>query len=75
MKKMTYATLLTLFIVCLIFTAVKTKPVTTVTPAVRECCEATCPGQKADEEKKATSGLIFWDTYSGQLLQIQPFSF
>ena len=73
MKKITLAALMTVAIGSLVLTAVKTKPV--VAPAQKDCCKATCPQQKTTEEKKANSGLIFWDTYSSQLLQVQPVSF
>ena len=53
--------------------AVKHHPVTP--PSQKDCCKATCPKQKATDEKKPNTGLIFWDTYSTQLLQIQGVSF
>jgi hypothetical protein len=74
MKKMTFTALIAVAVFSLILTAVKTKPAPPV-PQKEESCKVTCPKQKPVEEKKSNSGLIFWDTYSSQLLQIQPVSF
>ncbi|MGE5107855.1 MAG: hypothetical protein ACM3H8_09945 [Sphingobacteriales bacterium] len=73
MKKTTLAALVTIFIFSLVFAAVKHHPVAATAPK-KVCCKSTCPKQKAIEEKKSNSGLIFWDTYSGQLLNIQAIS-
>ncbi|RTL58498.1 MAG: hypothetical protein EKK37_09185 [Sphingobacteriales bacterium] len=73
MKKLTLTALTTVAILSLLLTAVKTKPV--AAPATKDCCKANCPKQQPAEEKKPNSGLIFWDNYSGQLLQIQALNF
>ena len=73
MKKLTLTALMTITLLSLVLTAVKTKPV--ATQPAKECCKTACPSQKATEEKKANTGLIFWDTYSTQLLQVQSVLF
>jgi hypothetical protein len=74
MKKLTLTALITVAVLSLVLTAVKTKPVTAA-PATKDCCKASCPKQQSTEEKKSNSGLIFWDSYSSQLLQVQPLTF
>lgn len=71
MKKMTLAILIGITIFSLVLTAVKTRPVNTNTIDKKDCCKASCPQQKPAEEKKGNTGLIFWDTYSSQLLMMR----
>ncbi|MBI1782079.1 MAG: hypothetical protein HYR66_12035 [Sphingobacteriales bacterium] len=73
MKKLTLTALMTVVVLSLVLTAVKTKPIAAL--ATKDCCKASCPKQQSTEEKKSNSGLIFWDSYSSQLLQIQPVTF
>ncbi len=73
MKKLTLTALMTIAVLLLVLTAVKTKPA--AAPASKNCCKANCTKQQSTEEKKANSGLIFWDSYSGQLLQVQAKTF
>jgi hypothetical protein len=72
MKKKPLTSLVTLVVFTLVITAVKHHPVST--PVKTGTCKAACPKQKATEDKKSNSGLIFWDTYAGQLLNIQVVS-
>lgn len=72
MKKKTLTALATVLVISLVFAAVKHHAVAAASK--NTSCKASCPQQKAVEEKKANSGLIFWDTYSGQLLNIQAIS-
>lgn len=74
MKKKTLAALATVLAFTLVFAAVKHRPAAIDTPSKNETCKAACPQQKAVEDKKSNSGLIFWDTYAGQLLNIQAVS-
>ena len=69
MKKMSLAALMIITIVTLVLTAVKNRPA----PAInkKDSCRASSPQQKPAEDKKGNTGLIFWDTYSGQLLMMR----
>jgi hypothetical protein len=47
------------------------KNLSAFTADVKECCQSSCVPATNTEEKKTHTGLIFWDSYSTQLLQLQ----